>query len=487
MAVVCRFPDKEGLLQERFFDLIHVKNTKALTLKEELSALLSNNGFDVQNLRGQGYDGASNMKSEFNGLQALFLKDCLYAYYVHCYAHRLQLALVAVARDVVPISKFFQKLLYIINIVDSSSKRHDAQVVEIARLLAIDQIETSKGGNQIKALKRPGDTRWGSRLGSISSLMDMFNAVSSTLQTIASDASDGTHRADADTAYNYLIDFEFVFGLCMMREILEISEELGKALQKKRQGIVNAIHLLSSTKALLVKLRSDNGWDDFFTTIVEFCMDHGIEIPDMDEPYWGHARRQADNFTKEHYFRAEIFRATLNSQLNELNLKFNEKVMGLLSVSVTLIPKNRFACFNAKDICKMVEKFYLADFTHQELIALERQLNHFASDASNNEDLKKPTTLIALCRCLFVTGRYRIYNMVDRLIRFLITLPVSTTSVECAFSSLKIIKTRLHNTMEDEYLANSLLIQVERELATKFNFEDIIADFKDRKKRRANL
>ncbi|XBI68430.1 hypothetical protein VPH35_047632 [Triticum aestivum] len=161
--------------------------------------------------------------------------------------------------------------------------------------------------------------------------------------------------------------------------------------------------------------------------------------------------------------------------------------MGLLSVSVTLIPKNGFACFNAKDICKMVEKFYPADFTHQELIALERQLNHFASDASNNEDLKKPTTLIALCRCLFVTGRYRIYNMVDRLIRLLITLPVSTASAERAFSSLKIIKTRLRNTMEDEYLANSLLIQVERELAKKFNFEDIIADFKDRKKRRANL
>ncbi|XP_048568677.1 zinc finger MYM-type protein 1-like [Triticum urartu] len=272
MAVVFRFPDKEGLLQERFFDLIHVKNTKALTLKEELTALLSNNGFDVQNLRGQGYDGASNMKGEFNGLQALFLKDCPYAYYVHCYAHRLQLALVAAARDVVPISQFFQKLLYIINIVDSSSKRHDelhdAQVVEIARLLAIDQIETSKGGNQIRALKRPGDTRWGSHLGSISSLMDMFNAVSSTLQTIASDASAGTHRADADTAYNYLIDFEFVFGLCMMIEILQISEELGKALQKKRQDIVNAIRLVSSTKALLEKLRSDNGWDNFFLLLL---------------------------------------------------------------------------------------------------------------------------------------------------------------------------------------------------------------------------
>jgi len=104
MALVFRFVDINGVLQERFFDLIHVKNTKALTLKEELCIVLSKYGFDIQNLRGQGYDGASNMKGELNGLQALFLRECPYAYYVHCYAHRLQLALVTAAKDVVPVT-----------------------------------------------------------------------------------------------------------------------------------------------------------------------------------------------------------------------------------------------------------------------------------------------------------------------------------------------------------------------------------------------
>ncbi|XP_075515363.1 uncharacterized protein LOC142550005 [Primulina tabacum] len=41
-------------------------------------------------LRSQGYNGARNMRDEFNGLQALILKDCKSAYYVHCFAHRLQ-------------------------------------------------------------------------------------------------------------------------------------------------------------------------------------------------------------------------------------------------------------------------------------------------------------------------------------------------------------------------------------------------------------
>jgi hypothetical protein len=87
MAIVLRFVDKYGFIQERFFDLVHVKDTSALTLENKISNVLSHHGLDIQNIRGQGYDGASNMCGEWKGLQALFLNDCPYAYYVHCFAH----------------------------------------------------------------------------------------------------------------------------------------------------------------------------------------------------------------------------------------------------------------------------------------------------------------------------------------------------------------------------------------------------------------
>ena len=95
MALVLRFVDKKGFIRERFFGLVYVKNTMSQTLKKEISAVLSHYNLSIQNIRGQGYDGASNIRGEWNGLQALFLNDCPYAYYVHCLAHRLQLTLVA--------------------------------------------------------------------------------------------------------------------------------------------------------------------------------------------------------------------------------------------------------------------------------------------------------------------------------------------------------------------------------------------------------
>jgi hypothetical protein len=234
--------------------------------------------------------------------------------------------------------------------------------------------------NQTRSLRRPRETRWGSHLGSISALVDMFNVVSLVLQNLAAYSSTGANRVDGDTSFSYLISFEFVFILCMMREILEITEYLGQALQKKAQDIVNAIHLVHSTKTLLEQLRSDNGGETFICKVIEFCMNHGISIPNFDETHLlrgGRARRQPDNFTKDYYFRVEVFQATIDTQLTELNLKFNENVMDLLSISVTLIPKNGSASFRASDVCNMVKKYYLADFNQNERIGLEHQIKSF--------------------------------------------------------------------------------------------------------------
>lgn len=102
-----------------------MKDTTSITLKEEISRVLSNHELSIANLRGQGYDGANTMRGEWNGLQALFMKDCPYAYYVHCFAHQLQLALIAAAREVSEVHDFFKDLVFVVNTVSSSSKRHD--------------------------------------------------------------------------------------------------------------------------------------------------------------------------------------------------------------------------------------------------------------------------------------------------------------------------------------------------------------------------
>ena len=41
--------------------------------------------------------------------------------------------------------------------------------------------------------------------------------------------------------------------------------------------------------------------------------------------------------------------------------------------------------------------------------------------------------------------------------------------------------------MEDEFLANTLLVNIEGELADKWSYDDIISEFKKQKSRQADL
>jgi hypothetical protein len=70
-----------------------------------------------------------------------------------------------------------------------------------------------------------------------------------------------------------------------MQEILEITEDLGQALQNKSQDIVNAMRLVFSTRVGLDEMRSDDGWEAFFFRVVEFFANHSIDIPDLEETH----------------------------------------------------------------------------------------------------------------------------------------------------------------------------------------------------------
>ena len=151
MVMVFRYVDVEGFVKERFFGLIYVVDTATLTLKNGIYSLLSQHCLDIQNIRWQGYDRTSNMRGMWNELQALILNDCPYAYYIHCFAHCLQLTLVKASKQVVPISLFFFTLLFLIKIANAPCKRNEQLKVsnanEIARLIDLEELETRSGLN----------------------------------------------------------------------------------------------------------------------------------------------------------------------------------------------------------------------------------------------------------------------------------------------------------------------------------------------------
>ncbi|GJZ36195.1 putative reverse transcriptase domain-containing protein [Tanacetum coccineum] len=110
---------------------------------------------------------------------------------------------------------------------------------------------------------------------------------------------------------------------------------------------------------------------------------------------------------------------------------FRDDVIAFCKKHGIRIPDFSAPYFEGRSLAK---KYYYLDFTEQELDDLEFQLKHFEIDMKDHLELGKSSSIVDLCRGLASTRKTSHYYLVDRLIRLVLTLPVSTASVERAFS-----------------------------------------------------
>ncbi|XP_057793166.1 uncharacterized protein LOC131009775 [Salvia miltiorrhiza] len=124
LALCLRYVEgKMEKVVERFLGLVHVGDTTALSLRSAIMSLLVEHSLSPSKIRGQGYDGASNMKGEINDLKTLIRGDTPSAYYVHCFAHQLQLILVAIAKKNNECVWLFDTFAILLNVIGVSCKR----------------------------------------------------------------------------------------------------------------------------------------------------------------------------------------------------------------------------------------------------------------------------------------------------------------------------------------------------------------------------
>ncbi|CAN6558267.1 unnamed protein product [Malus baccata var. baccata] len=303
MAVILRYVNKKG----RFLGIQHVSSITSSSLEKAIDGLFATTNLSMSKLRGQGYDGASNMRGELNGLKTKILNKYPQAFYFHCFAHQLQLALVFVAKENEDVANFFINASSLVNLIGSSCKYHDAfrekQQEQIQKALDLGNLETGKGLNQESSLMRPCDTRWNLHYGTIV----MFEAVVEVVEWIKSDRNQD-NLSEATRLFKDIQTFDFAFHLFLMRLILGITNELSQALQKKDQDIVNAMALVEVRKQRLQSLRDDD-FGDLFHDVEKFCDEHDIIIPNMENLHFvpGKSRRKAPKITNFHYYRVDLY------------------------------------------------------------------------------------------------------------------------------------------------------------------------------------
>ncbi|KAK4591628.1 hypothetical protein RGQ29_016168 [Quercus rubra] len=426
-SLVLHYVNKKGTIIERFLGIVHVASTTALSLKCAIECLLCEHNLSLSNLRGQGYDGASNMQGDINGLKTLILKENKLTFYVNCFAHQLQLTLVVVAKNHINIAEFFYVVSNLVTVVGGSCKRRDvlrdAQFVKIKENLENGVCRSGQGLNQETNLKRPGDTRWGSYYGTILNLILMFSAVVDVLEIIEEDGL-SDQKVEARSIIRSILSFEFVFALHLMKNILGITNELSR-----------------------------------------------------------HNTQQRTNL---HHYRVELFYTVIDMQLQELNNRFSEANTDLLLCMACLNPSNSFVAFDKEKLIRLA-KFYPSDFLGTDILALDSQLQNYISDMRSNDFFLELQGVSELAEKLVRTRKHKTYPLVYLLVKLALTLPVATAIVERSFSTMKYIKNELRNRMGDRWMNDCLMVYIEKDVACSIDNETIMQRFQNMKTRRRQL
>ncbi|KAL0533945.1 hypothetical protein IC582_028221 [Cucumis melo] len=445
---------------------ILIDESKDISSKEQMSIVLRyvDKGRVIE--RFVGYDGASNMRGEFNGLKTLILREKECAFYIHCFSHQLQLALVAIAKkNHVEIVGLFILVVNVVNVIGASAKRRDMlrekHSANTFEALNNGDLSSGRGLNQETMIKRPGDTRWGSHYITLARCISMFSLICEVLETIIDDGSN-SEQNEAKVLMNSIQSFDFIFHVHLMKAILGITNDLSQVLQRKDQDIVNAMNLVKICKVRLQSMR-ESGWQSLLDEVSSFCNKHGILMLKMDYAFSvrGKRRRNSQEITNTYHYRVEIFYAVIDMQLQELNNRFTEKSTELLLYVAYLNPSNSFTTFDRQKLICLAQ-FYPRDFSTTKLLIFEDQLQNYIIDVCSD-------------------------NMFVGLTSIALILPVTTATVERTFSVMSIIKTQLRNRMEDQWMNDCLVAYIERDLFDKIDNESIMYRFQNMKSRRGHL
>ena len=462
------------VVKERFMGFVDVHQLDASSLANAILSLLNELHLDTMRCVSQCYDGASVMSGHLAGVQAIVKQsighECVY---IHCYAHRLNLVVVSIARGIVEVNDFFGLLEAMYRFFSVSTLRHDVFI----------NVQKRKS-KQVLEIPQLSDTRWVCRYIAVRLFQTRYEDILEALDSI----SKGTDRSTAAESFGLAFQlrrFSFTVLLCVFEELLGLTKPLSDHLQATEISLCHAIDLVQAVVKTLESNRSDIHFSDsIWKKALVLASERNIELDSAihrqsrqpsrltDSIVCETTGSRADSPSLEAKYR-RIYFDVMDKVLVELHNRF-DVTSPILRGIASCNPKS--PSFFDVEVIKPLAASYSID-----LDCLEPELTVAKQLIQSNgvQSVHKSLQLLAQMKDAF--------PIVLEVLQLAMTFPVTSASSERSFSALKKIKTCLRSKMHQERLCNLSILSIERSLSKSLNLEEVIDKFDELHPRRILL
>jgi len=400
-----------GTVAERLVAVRDSATTTGEKLLEVLEDIFKELGLDWTNyLVGQSYDGASNMRGAYQGLQALVRDKANSALYVWCWAHRLSLAVKKAAGSCLDSAELFSNLKAVYNIINGS--KNNVETYE-------NFFKQNYPGQQMMRLKRVDTTRWMSHSFALNTVLRAFDAIIETLQYIKDHAT-GDSKATANGLLVYFLSEKFVLTALTYQSIYKDVEPFSTSLQGVDMDLMAAVNHVDIVLKSLSSLRSDESFADLLRRKDEFTGASQFTFTAVPPPTTARSRRKrtldgqraADEPFEDllRKFKVETYFTSLDSIINLISSRFDDRVQGLFK-DLSLLTKRRLTEISSRQsefpedafsaFCSVYGKFVEAEDLRREILqfskvypAYEKAYSKLPAYLHGDDNSSEPTVTV---------------------------------------------------------------------------------------------
>ncbi|XP_069465605.1 zinc finger MYM-type protein 1-like [Ambystoma mexicanum] len=560
MAILVRYVhiDREKnnvTINESFLSFIDIQQADAAALCSRIvNVLFGDYGLNRNYLCGQGYDGASVMSGARGGLQAKikdYLGDHLYAPYIHCPAHQINLVLVHAAENrASPTTKCFfaviqsvytyfafsnrrwalllkksenhEHLTSLAQESDSIVTKENSQLDDICNFddledcSGIPQEESSSAVENEKELydvapsssrqeyKKPRhvplrlkalcETRWFARLKAVDAMKENFLNIIECLEDEAH--AQRSNGEDVMKARTLLLSMDWVFYLNLLwwQKVLTVMDAVARILQSKSIDLFLVAEIFKVTIQKLQNLRSDDAYFDLIKCAREEWEAMGLEQNDFPVQRERRVpRRDGETLRDVALSPLEKHKLGYFEVLDNMLGEMRERCNGFQEVSELFgfLQPQRLSGLSSVELGKPVElllKKYSV-FSPELLGNLVLfQTYYFEVQKHVKTGSACPTsTVLNYLQFIISSSLEDVLPEMSMLCRIFLTLPIGIASAERSMSTLRRVKNYMRSTMTQKRLSDLALLAIEQATVYNLDLSKLIEAFAKAKARRGSV